>query len=375
MALIDTDGFAALLAGDRPLIDTRSPVEFARGSFPTATNLPLMTDDERAQVGTCYKQAGQAAAIALGHTLVSGATRQQRIDAWLAHATAHPGAVIFCFRGGMRSQIVQGWLAEAGLDLPRVEGGYKALRAWLSQELERICASHDFVLVSGRTGAAKTRLLTQGNGGAPLDGAVDLEGLANHRGSAFGRRPGGQPTQIGFEIALGIALLKADQRAGPILLEDESRLIGRCSLPPPLQEAMARAPIALLESRFGDRVDHSFENYILDNLSALERQDPETAFTQFGANLHAALDAIRKRLGGARYQAVRAMLADALDAHQRGDPTRHRLWIAALLRDYYDPMYDYQLASKADRVCWRGDADTLGPTLTALATSGRAPVG
>ena len=112
-----------IFLNDVPMMDVRAPVEFGQGAFPGVTNLPLMDDGERQQVGTCYKHKGQEAAIALGHQLVSGATKRQRIEAWAQFARAHPQGVLYCFRGGLRSQIVQQWLLnEVGIDYPRVVG-------------------------------------------------------------------------------------------------------------------------------------------------------------------------------------------------------------------------------------------------------------
>src|SRR5690554_130639 len=118
-------------------MDTRAPIEFIQGSFPTASNLPLMNDEERAAVGTCYKKKGQAAAIKLGHQLVSGETKQARLEAWLSYIKANPKGYLYCFRGGMRSQLVQEWLHQAGVDYPRIKGGYKALRQFLIQNTEQ----------------------------------------------------------------------------------------------------------------------------------------------------------------------------------------------------------------------------------------------
>ncbi len=112
-----------IFLNDVPMMDVRAPVEFGQGAFPGVANLPLMDDGERQQVGTCYKHKGQEAAIALGHQLVSGATKRQRIEAWAQFARAHPQGVLYCSRGGLRSQIVQQWLLnEAGIDYPRVVG-------------------------------------------------------------------------------------------------------------------------------------------------------------------------------------------------------------------------------------------------------------
>ena len=100
----DTADYRALFLEDVPLMDTRAPVEFARGAFPTAANLPIMTGEERHQVGICYKEHGQAAAIELGHRLVSGDTRDARIAGWCDFARQHPDGYLYCFRGGLRSR-------------------------------------------------------------------------------------------------------------------------------------------------------------------------------------------------------------------------------------------------------------------------------
>lgn len=365
--LLEGSAFRDLLLNDTPMIDTRAPVEFAQGSFPHSQNLPLMTDDERAAVGTCYKQQGQQAAVALGHQLVCGTVKEQRVQAWLAFKRAHPEAVLFCFRGGMRSEISQRWCAEHGVEIARIQGGYKAMRRYLIDETERFARQQPLLIVSGRTGSAKTTLLHHIDRQlGDIRATVDLEGLANHRGSAFGRRVGGQPSQISFELALAIDLLKAEVHGpGWTLLEDESRLIGRCALPLALQQAMKVAPIVILEADFETRRRHSWENYILDNLTALEaRYEREEAFALFAEGLTDALSRIQKRLGGARYQDLRRMLEDALNAHRQGDAEAHLEWIGTLLRDYYDPMYDYQLRHREPLVRARGNRDTLAELVT-----------
>ena len=124
----DATDYLAILRDNTPLIDLRAPVEFAKGAMPAAINLPLMNDSERAAVGTCYKRDGAEAALRLGHKLVNGDTREQRIAAWVAAHKTAPQALLCCARGGQRSHIVQQWLRERQIDLPLVAGGYKALR-------------------------------------------------------------------------------------------------------------------------------------------------------------------------------------------------------------------------------------------------------
>lgn len=171
-----------LISEARPLIDVRAPVEFAQGALPGAVNLPLMVDEERRQVGIAYKQQGLSVAIALGEQLVSGDIKQSRIAAWQAYLTERPDAVIYCFRGGLRSQIAQQWLNAAGIVRPRIAGGWKAMRQALCQRVDA-AAEQPMLVVARLTGCAKTTLINR------LDNGVDLEAYANHKGSAFGRQP------------------------------------------------------------------------------------------------------------------------------------------------------------------------------------------
>lgn len=352
----DTDDYLSLFLNDVPLMDSRAPVEFARGAFPNSVNLPLMTDREREQVGTCYKEQGQDAAIQLGHSLVNGEVKAQRVQGWINFAQQHPQGYLYCFRGGLRSQICQQWMRESGCDYPRVIGGYKAMRRFLLEQLERICHEQPILILAGHTGAAKTELLQL------LPGAVDLEALANHRGSAFGKKPDGQPSQIDFENRLVIAMLKMQHR-GPqqtLILEDESRLIGRCALPLNLRERMANSPVVLLDSDLEARVEHSWLNYILRKSAEWQAQvSEEQAFGCFADDLRDSLFHIRRRLGGERYEQIRSMLESALDAQQAGDPTQHRDWIRCLLRDYYDPMYEWQWQRHQERVVFKGSAQAV----------------
>ncbi|AJQ93945.1 tRNA 2-selenouridine(34) synthase MnmH [Gynuella sunshinyii] len=356
MSRPDTDDYAAIFLHDTPMMDTRAPGEFLKGAFPHTVSLPLMTDNERAKVGTCYKQQGQQKAIELGHQLVSGTLKEERIQRWLEFARAHPDGYLYCWRGGLRSQIVQQWLQQAGCDYPRIKGGYKALRRFLIDTQERIVSNTRFRILAGHTGCAKTDLLTA------VPGSIDLEGLAHHRGSTFGKRPAGQPSQIDFENRLAIALLRQDHQypGATILLEDESRLIGRCALPETLRRRMAEAPLIIVESTLEQRVEHSFRNYILNKLAEWQQaRGAEEGFTAFAEDLTTSLFKIRRRLGGLRYQELSAILEQALKQQQQGDDSLHREWIRILLRDYYDPMYDYQLSQKQGPVEFRGTATDI----------------
>lgn len=351
----DTADYRALFLSDAPMADLRSPGEFAQGAFPGAHSLPLMTDDERAEVGTCYKRSGQQAAIELGHRLVCGQIRAERIARWADFAQRHPDGYLYCFRGGLRSRTVQQWLREAGIPYPLVRGGYKAMRRFLLDELEHSVAAADIVLIAGKTGSGKTRVI------ARLERSVDLEALAGHRGSTFGQLPQPQPSQIDFENAVSIALLKLLARPSKrVYLEDEGRLIGRLYLPAALRECMAAAPLAVVEQPLDERVDVVLEDYVVDL-----RRRYEQAYGTKGPELHSArlqddLRRIRKRLGSERHAIASELMADAF-AEQRasGDTRGHRAWIALLLETYYDPMYEYQMGKRSGPVLFRGSRQAV----------------
>ena len=339
--------YEAILRSARPLIDVRSPVEFARGKLPDAVNLPLLADEERDAVGKEYKARGRDAAVALGHRLVADDVKASRIAAWHDFAVAHPQAVITCWRGGLRSEIAQTWLAEVGVELPRVSGGVKALRRFGLDVIEEASAQRRLVVVGGRTGTGKTLVVR----GARTH--LDLEGLANHRGSAFGAFPTPQPPPVTFENALAVALLRLPS-SGPIMVEDESRTIGRLALPEPFYGAMGRAPIALLEVDYAQRVDNIYQEYVLDAV------EPDQ-------HLPARLERIEPRLGGVRYREVAVIMRTAFEATDPDEQrTAHHRWIERLLRYYYDPMYDYQLKGKVDRVVIRGGVEEVTAYLRTL---------
>ena len=358
-----TDDFRRLFLDDVPLIDTRAPVEFAKGAFPTSVNLPLMTDEERHAVGTRYKRAGQQAAIELGATLVGEDGRRERTARWKAFAEDHPDGALYCFRGGLRSRITQAWLRDAGTDYPLVVGGYKALRQFLIGELERLCGTLPFVLVAGRTGSGKTLLVNR------IARSVDLEGVAHHRGSSFGGMAGPQPKNIDFENRVAIELMKleaalpadADAPVRTVFLEDESKLIGRVCLPPVLQAAMKASDAVVLETPLDERVANCMDDYVSDLLARFVARDgPEAGFDAYAEHHRSSLSRIVKRLGADRYRVASTLLEEALVAHrERDDASGYPPFIELLLTDYYDPMYDYQSSTKARRTLFAGSADAI----------------
>ena len=349
--------FRQLFLDGTPLMDVRAPIEFVKGSFPSAVNHPLMNDSERQQVGTCYKQHGQQAAIDLGHKLVSGTTKAHRIQAWRDFAKRNPDGVLYCFRGGLRSQISQEWLlAEAGIDYPRVVGGYKAMRQFLLDTLQSALLHHSFVVVGGLTGSGKTEVL------AHLTNSVDLEAHANHRGSSFGKRTDQQPSQIDFENRLAIDILKKQAKGiSEFVLEDEGRYIGRCNLPLEMHQRMQDYPVVWLEDSLDQRMLRILKTYVTEQSEQyVQLLGQEAGFQQFAEGLTTSLLNIRKRLGVERYQSLLHSMTLALDVQQRcGAVDLHLHWIEPLLNDYFDPMYQHQREQKAARILFTGTSSEV----------------
>lgn len=360
----NSSNYRDIFLNDRSLMDLRAPVEFRKGAFPHTVNRPLMDDLERQKVGTCYKQQGQQAAIELGHRLVSGSLKAERIEAWAAFARANPEGYLYCFRGGLRSQIVQQWLkSEAGIDYPRVVGGYKAMRTFLLETTEQAVAQCRFIVLGGYTGIGKTEVLAQ------LPSALDLEGHANHRGSSFGRHATPQPTQIDFDNRLAIDILK--KRAAGFeyfVLEDEGRMVGSCSLPLSLCRGMQEYPLVWLEDSFENRVDRILKDYVIDLLAEfVALQGAEQGFVAFTERLLQSLSNIQRRLGGERADRLMASMKAALSEQERsGAVDLHRAWIAGLLREYYDPMYAFQREAKRERVIFSGEREAVIDYLSRL---------
>jgi tRNA 2-selenouridine synthase len=301
------------LAQTGPILDVRSPGEFARGHIPGARNLPLFDDAERAEIGTLYHQAGRQAAVRCGLERVGPrlAALAEGLERAAADAAGAP-LRLHCWRGGMRSGSVA-WLAGT-LDLPvhLLAGGYKAWRRWVLLQFER---PWPLRLLGGRTGSAKTELLLalRRRGVA----VVDLEGRAHHRGSSFGALglpP--QPSTEHYENLLAMDL-HGLQGAAEIWMEAESVQVGRCRIPAGLWRQMQAAPLLEVRRPLEARVAHLVALY--------GSQDAE--------GLAEATRRIARRLGPQR-------TAEALAAIGAGD-------MAAACRPmlaYYDRCYDHELS-------------------------------
>jgi tRNA 2-selenouridine synthase len=344
--------FEALFLQDTPLIDVRAPIEFELGHFPTSISLPILNDEERKAVGTCYKEEGQEAAIRLGHELVSGLVKTGRVEAWLQAIKTHPEAQLYCFRGGLRSQISVQWISEAGIKINRVPGGYKALRNHLIARFEKLLSQRSFSILGGKTGSGKTSLLS--HVGLPF---LDLEHHANHKGSSFGAQ-GPQPAQATFENSIFISLLKTPD-SSPVLIEDESAMVGSRVVPQALLTKMKAAPLYVLETPLEERVQTIAKDYVLKKLTLNPTQDALEFFLQ-------GLQRISKKLGGLSTKRIQTLMMDSFSSAEVSQTETHALWIRELLVLYYDPLYERSLTRNRDRIACRGTAEELTSAFQSL---------
>jgi tRNA 2-selenouridine synthase len=345
--IIEPKDFRELLVTNTPMIDVRSPSEFGKGAVPGAVNFPILNDDERAKVGACYKNEGKDAAIELGHSLISGERKEQLLSDWQSYLLDHPDAIVYCARGGLRSRISQQWIHEQGISRPIIKGGFKALRKFCLDQIEQV-KDRKLIMISGMTGVGKTDVLVE------QIPNIDLEGIAHHRGSSFGKTTTPQPSQIDFENKIAIEMMKIDP-AVHCLIEDESRLIGRNFVPLPLQAKMKQCSIVLLQASIEERVSRIVEQYVNQPYQHyLTVYDEKVSLQLLLQQLNQGLKNLRKRLGNEAYQALHDLQVRAVAEMTTNNLTKHQQWIEQLLERYYDPMYNYQLSHKKDRIIFVG---------------------
>jgi len=243
----------------RLIVDVRSPKEYAEDHIPGAVNIPLFDDDERAEIGTLYKSAGHDEAVLRGLELVGPKMRHFVEAVAMANANHEfesKEVSVHCWRGGMRSRSFAWLLETTGWHVFVLEGGYKAFRSFARQTIEQ---TRQLIVLSGLTGAGKTVHLEKlKEAGEQI---VDLEGLANHRGSAFGGLgQGDQPSTKQFENELCFALESCDPDRR-IWVEDEGNRIGRVVVPNEFYEPLRHAPAIFLDVDETTRVDHLMDEY------------------------------------------------------------------------------------------------------------------
>lgn len=302
-----------ILESGQIILDTRSPAEFSKGHIPGAHVFPLFDDEERAVIGTLYKQQGQDSAIERGLELVGPkmADFVRRSRQLYQNQGVPKPLLIHCWRGGMRSGSVAWLLETAGIPVVKLQGGYKAYRNWARAELAELS---NLRILGGMTGVGKTPIL---HAMAPLGAQVlDLEGLADHLGSAFGNLDRHeQPSSEQFSNDCH-AVIHAMDPERPIWVEDESRVIGTVHVPEELFQAMSQAPIWEVARTDDERIQELCRIY-----GGAERDTLRAAFMR-----------IQEKLGGARCQeAIAALDADDLPR------------AAGIGLSYYDKLYQHTI--------------------------------
>lgn len=340
-----------------PLLDVRAPVEYEKGSFLHTTNIPILNDKERETIGTCHKEKGGDEAIKMGHEMVCGELKTKRVEAWVQFVKANPNGALFCFRGGLRSRTAQQWIYETtGIDYPLIEGGYKAMRNYLIDVLDSTSEWINPIRIGGRTGVGKTRLLQK------INNFIDLEGIAKHKGSSFGRLIEPQPTQINFENQLAIELLQHKENENlPLFLEDEGKNIGRVYIPQKTYEAFNSGSLLVLEASIEARTNFTFQEYIVEAVLKYQAQfGKEEGFLLWRDSIVSSFDRIKKRLGDERFRELKSVIEKAMTEQLKtGNAELHKSWIEALLIQYYDSMYDFHIAKSDGNIEFRGEAEAL----------------
>lgn len=305
---LDTEQFLRS-SGSGVIIDVRTPAEYLQGHIPGAVNLPLFTNEERAEIGTLYKQQGQQKAIHRGLEIVG--PKMAGFVSTAIQQFGHQPLYVHCWRGGMRSSSMAWLLDTAGLVTFTLKGGYKAYRQKVLSDLSKPLP---YIVLGGYTGSGKTQILQalQARG----EQVIDLEELANHRGSAFGHR-GEQPTTEQFANLLHQVQQTHDPNKR-IWIEDESRSIGKIYLPDDFVEVKRRSPLVFLRLPQEVRAVYLVQEY--------GTIDTETLINSFRN--------IQKRLGGDRVQT-------ALESLDSGDLNT----AATIALQYYDKAYDQSMAA------------------------------
>jgi tRNA 2-selenouridine synthase len=351
LASLLSDDFLSIVLNETPLIDVRAPVEFYKGAFINAVNLPILDDKQRELIGTKYKKQGNAAAVALAEELIKNEGKEQRVALWKEYLAQHPDAKLYCFRGGQRSGISQEWLQEADINITRLKGGYKAFRNFLMQQSEQISAKTPTLILGGRTGSGKTILLNK------LQNSIDLEGIANHRGSSFGGFANKQPTQIDFENNLAYKLIQFhEKKFHTLILEHESHNIGRAFIPKPVYDNFMQGNLILLQTPLDVRAEITYNEYVVSAINEYEKNFADKGLQLWADNVKTGLKRIQKRLGSQHYNELAAIFDNAYAQHETSQAKGlYQEWITKLLTLYYDPMYDYQIQKSSIPIIFRGD--------------------
>ena len=325
------------------IIDTRSPAEFADDHVPGAVNCPVLHDDERARVGTIYKQVSPFEAKRVGAALVTRNVAFHLENAFKDKSKAWR-PLVYCWRGGKRSGAMAHILRDIGWEARTLEGGYKAYRRWVVEQLQRAPYGLRFRVVCGPTGSGKSLLLQAlARAGAQV---LDLEELAAHRGSVLGDLPGQpQPTQKMFE-SMVLQKLSSLEPSRDTFVEAESKKIGQLQVPDVLIHQMRGSPCLRLQATTDTRVALLMREYrhFLEDKALLDRQ----------------LDCLVDLHGRARLAEWKRLAPEEL--------------VRRLLEEHYDPAYERSINRNYVRFGEAGVVNLSGPDDLAFARLARALV-
>ncbi|AGI70129.1 tRNA 2-selenouridine synthase SelU [Octadecabacter antarcticus 307] len=313
------------------VIDVRSPAEFAEDHVPGAINLPALSNEERARVGTIYVQEAPFKARKIGAALVARNVAEH-LDGPLKDIAGNWQPLIYCWRGGQRSGSFASILSQIGWRAKVIEGGYQSYRNLVHDVLYKDAVPHKLILLDGNTGTAKTDILHRLHGlGVQV---LDLEGLANHRGSLLGSMAGGQPAQKGFETALARALARLDPTR-PVIVEAESSKVGERVVPPTLWAAMKAASRIETDAPLDARAQYLADAYVDISADA--------------TGLTAKLEILRRNRGGLVDGWLALLRAGEFEALAR-----------VLMDEHYDPTYRSGRTRHGADVLQRFDVTDLG---------------
>jgi tRNA 2-selenouridine synthase len=291
---------------DYIIVDVRSPSEYLKGHIPSSINIPLFSDEERKIIGTIYKQEGKRAAIEQGFNLVNLPSLVKKFKSF-----PNKPLVIYCARGGMRSASVGWLLALLDYNISILKGGYKNFRNWVIDQFKK---PYKLKIIGGNTCVGKTDIIKLSSN------SIDLEELANHRGSVFGGFDKKQPTQEHFENLLALSLFSCNKEW--IFVEDESRFIGNLRIPTDFYDQMKTSPIIVLQEDLKTRIVRCLKEY-----QNYKKED-----------LKNGVKKIEKKLGRMTAQQVSSFI----------DDERYRE-CCEILFSYYDKSYNYSLTQRAPK--------------------------
>ncbi|ADL12859.1 tRNA 2-selenouridine(34) synthase MnmH [Acetohalobium arabaticum] len=325
-------------------VDVRSPKEFAESTIPEAVNIPVFNNEERDEIGTTYVQESPMKARMLGIDLLSPKL-PRLVKEIKALTDEYSYVVLFCARGGLRSESIGVITELIGVKLYKLEGGYKSYRHFILDQLEDYELESDLLVIHGNTGVGKTELLySLQEKEVPI---IDLEGLANHRGSAFGGIGLGKPTNQKHFDSLLWERLEELNGAELIAVEAESKRIGMSVLPEFFLQAMEEGIHILIESTLEARVNRIYKEYAVSY-----EEDPDAFIDRWLESLTAIKKHIIKKAGKDEYKRL-------VKLSKAGELKKV---IRTLLTEYYDPLYEYS-QRQHDSFALRTESDDI-PEIT-----------